>query len=1068
MLLMSVLAVGLKIQPATASGSIYIRADGSIYPSDAPISTGDYVTYTLTGNITIDAYGERYGIVVERDNVVVDGAGYTVQGIIAIDRSIDGIMLSGRSNVTIKNIEVKKFGWGIILDASSNNSIQGNTITNSYTGIGLFDFSSYNSIQGNNITSNNGYGIALIRSSNNILRENSMTNNKYNFKVESVGGSAILSDFLNDVDDSNTVDGKPVYYWVEKQDMEVPLDAGYVALVNCTNITVQNLSLINNQEGLLLVSTTDSTISQNSIINNELGITLWYSSGNRVSGNNITANNGDGIDLSYSSNNSIVENSITNNNGYGIGFYWSSYNSISGNNITNNLGGISLSPSNNVLRDNFMANNTRNFDAYGVHDVDSSNTVDGKPIYYWVNIQDLTVPLDAGYVALVNCTNITAKNLNLANNMQGILLVHTTNSTITLNKITNIGGYGIRLEYSSNNSISRNNVTDNPRALDLVDSSNNTIYGNKIRNNSCGVYLYNSSNNNISGNSITDNDGPGAFGYGVCLAESSDNSICENNIRNNNYYGICLWLHSSNNNIYHNEFINNTTHVDRDVWTEVINIWDDGYPSGGNYWSDYTGIDKKSGPNQDQPGSDSIGDTPCIIDADNIDHYPLMVPKHELVVSVTTPTFSKLGNSSSLAAIVINQGSSEEKNVELRLLINGSIANSTIAPILQPDDSYTLNYLWTPTVKGTYNVTAYAPPVLGEALTENNQQTILVNVSAPEIVVSLVAPASLRVGISSLLNATVSNQALSNETNVELRLLINGTTMIYQLQALLQPGDSYTLSYLWTPTVEGTYNVTAYTSPVPGETSLENNQMTEFVTVTVSAPPGLQVGVKAGDWIKCTYTISGWPSGTPYPEWLKVEFLSVEGTNATVRVTMHMSDGTEQNATVPVDVVAGGGTFQGLSGFVIPANCTTGDSIYMSGYGNVTIAGETTGSYAGATRTVVYASFSQYGTQLTYYWEKQTGVMVEASTISGGITGTAEATETNMWQAAPSGLAIEPIYLYILAASVIIIVVGAAAFITRRRKKPPEVENSGSELRLTRTGSRRNLGHRITHVQTEW
>ena len=45
--------------------------------------------------------------------------------------------------------------------------------------------------------------------------------------------------------------------------------------------------------------------------------------------------------------------------------------------------------------------------------------------------------------------------------------------------------------------------------------------------------------------------------------------------------------------------------------------------------------------------------------------------------------------------------------------------------------------------------------------------------------------------------------------------------------------------------------------------------------------------------------------GTAYPEWMKVEFLSVEGTNATARVTMHMSDETEQNATALGDVVAG-------------------------------------------------------------------------------------------------------------------------------------------------------------------
>lgn len=62
--------------------------------------------------------------------------------------------------------------------------------------------------------------------------------------------------------------------------------------------------------------------------------------------------------------------------------------------------------------------------------------------------------------------------------------------------------------------------------------------------------------------------------------------------------------------------------------------------------------------------------------------------------------------------------------------------------------------------------------------------------------------------------------------------------------------------------------------------------------------------------------------------------------------------------------------------------------------------GEIIRTYAGASRTVVYASFSQYGTQLTYYWDKQTGVMVEPSTTSDSVTATAKATETNMWEAA--------------------------------------------------------------------
>jgi preprotein translocase subunit YajC len=153
-----------------------------------------------------------------------------------------------------------------------------------------------------------------------------------------------------------------------------------------------------------------------------------------------------------------------------------------------------------------------------------------------------------------------------------------------------------------------------------------------------------------------------------------------------------------------------------------------------------------------------------------------------------------------------------------------------------------------------------------------------------------------------------------------------------------------------------------------------------------------------------------------------------------------MSDGTEQNATVPVVVGAGGGEAFGLSGFVIPANLTVGDSVYITGYGNITIAGETTGTSAGASRTVVYASFSQYGTQLTYYWDKQTGVMVEATVVSGTMTGTAKATETNIWQ--PELFGLDPILLYSLIMVIIVVVVAVMFFAVRRKKKSPEEAKS--------------------------
>jgi hypothetical protein len=64
------------------------------------------------------------------------------------------------------------------------------------------------------------------------------------------------------------------------------------------------------------------------------------------------------------------------------------------------------------------------------------------------------------------------------------------------------------------------------------------------------------------------------------------------------------------------------------------NVWDDGYPSGGNFWSDYAGVDLFSGPLQNETGRDGIGDTAYVIDEDNVDRYPLINPWSPIPVKV--------------------------------------------------------------------------------------------------------------------------------------------------------------------------------------------------------------------------------------------------------------------------------------------------------------------------------------------------------------------------------------------------------------------------------------------------
>jgi parallel beta-helix repeat protein len=130
----------LRFEVVEAVGTIYIRADGSVDPPTSPIQrTGD--AYTFTDNI----YGP---IIVERDSIVVDGAGYSVQGA----GNGTGIDLSGRSNVTLKNTRIRLFKTSVHLYESSNDTIRGNEIMNSTYGMWLDYSSSSNDISGNNLT----------------------------------------------------------------------------------------------------------------------------------------------------------------------------------------------------------------------------------------------------------------------------------------------------------------------------------------------------------------------------------------------------------------------------------------------------------------------------------------------------------------------------------------------------------------------------------------------------------------------------------------------------------------------------------------------------------------------------------------------------------------------------------------------------------------------------------------------------------------------------------------------------------------------------------------------------
>jgi thermitase len=107
--------------------------------------------------------------------------------------------------------------------------------------------------------------------------------------------------------------------------------------------------------------------------------------------------------------------------------------------------------------------------------------------------------------------------------------------------------------------------------------------------------------------------------------------------------------------------------------------------------------------------------------------------EHDLAVSVNAPMFVRTGKSAMLNATVQNRGLNDETNVELQLLINDSVVDSTLAPELSMGAHCALSYSWTPTVDGVYNVTAYSPPVENETSLKNNGATQLAIAAHPMI-----------------------------------------------------------------------------------------------------------------------------------------------------------------------------------------------------------------------------------------------------------------------------------------------------------------------------------------------
>lgn len=339
--------------------------------------------------------------------MVEGSSGNNISYNLIIDNRLDGIRLNATSNNIIShNILLNNTGSGITIFSSSGNIISNNTILEGSSGINVC-FSSNNTISENNVLNNSFFGITLAMSGYNQLFGNNMDGNCLNFGVDGYS----KSDFNNSVGTSNLVDGKSVHYLQGVDDivLDSQLNIGTLYLINCENVTVQDLFLSNNSFGLLLwetrnstienlraknnycgihlKSSTNITISGNYITNNVKGI--WLNSSNvcSISGNNVEANHDRGIVLELSSNNSILGNDITSNRCDGIVIAEGVDNCVFENSVIDNNNGVLLfsTSSNKFYHNNFVGKSPQILFIGPVYTNYWDNSVEGN---YWSDYTD--------------------------------------------------------------------------------------------------------------------------------------------------------------------------------------------------------------------------------------------------------------------------------------------------------------------------------------------------------------------------------------------------------------------------------------------------------------------------------------------------------------------------------------------------------------------------------------------------------------------------------------------------------------------------------------------------------
>ena len=345
------------------------------------------------------------------------------------------------------------------------------------------------------------------------------------------------------------------------------------------NNRIINSHIYDNNEGVRLLSASTGTALINCNISDvaTLCVYILSNSGNTVIRNCTMYGDMSWATIRMESHNNIVDHCTLLSGAAGVQGYSSNWNTITNNNVSFNNDGVLF-----------------NTNAIPSHNNTVTNNVGYK-----------SGASGGGYGGAV--TILGGRNNTVANNSAFA------------------GHYGVRLMSSANNNtIYNNTISGGNYGMDISGPAArfNRVYNNYIRGTAYhGIILDNGDNNTVENNVVAGHATNGI----LAMTTANGNTIRFNDIEDNAAFGVRI-NSGDDNLIHHNNFFNNTGHAYDAVGT---NLWDNGFPSGGNFWDNYTGIDLNTTAAQNAPPSDGLGDTPYVwLDGGSgtQDLYPLMEP----------------------------------------------------------------------------------------------------------------------------------------------------------------------------------------------------------------------------------------------------------------------------------------------------------------------------------------------------------------------------------------------------------------------------------------------------------